>query len=144
MFDSSCQNARGSAIYECVVLRCGTLVVVLWDFLIFYPGVAIFDFAGCGIRLLVSTVHSELRTKMPPELGTPDAKPRTHTPAIAEMGGYDFDDRSQSEAWAWCWLASVAFVVSLYLVPARLRRLPRSDPAQVSVRSLCCASRLRT
>lgn len=48
------------------------------------------------------------------------------------MGGYDFANRSQSEAWAWCWLASITFVVSLYLVPARLRRLPRSDPAQVT------------
>lgn len=48
------------------------------------------------------------------------------------MSGYDFGNRSQAAAWAWCWLASITFVVSLYLVPARLRRLPRSDPAQVT------------
>ncbi|CAM9259522.1 unnamed protein product [Pylaiella littoralis] len=50
------------------------------------------------------------------------------------MGGYDFANRSHSEAWAWCWLASITFVTGLYLVPARLRRLPRSDPSQIRAR----------
>ena len=54
------------------------------------------------------------------------------------MSGYNFDNRSPLEAWSWCWLASFAFVVGLYLVPARLRRLPRSDPAQVC---WCCHAR---
>ncbi len=56
------------------------------------------------------------------------------------MGGYSFGNRSPLEAWAWCWLASFTFVVGLYLVPARLRRLPRSDPAQVGCVCFVCVA----
>ncbi|CAM9153002.1 unnamed protein product [Ascophyllum nodosum] len=48
------------------------------------------------------------------------------------MTGCDFTGRSPWQAWTWCTGNSVAFVASLYLVPQRLRRLPRSDPSQAS------------
>ncbi|CAN0291642.1 unnamed protein product [Ectocarpus sp. 6 AP-2014] len=50
------------------------------------------------------------------------------------MSGYDYRNRSEWEAWAWCWLGSTIFVVSLYLVPSKLRRLPRSHPSQIKAR----------
>lgn len=40
------------------------------------------------------------------------------------------------EAWLWCGAGSSLFVVSLYLVPPKLRRLRRDDPAQVLVQHL--------
>lgn len=62
-----------------------------------------------------------------------ELQPARLSRACQAMEGCDFGNRSESEAWGLCWIAGITFVVSLYLVPARLRRLPRSDPDQVSV-----------
>lgn len=44
------------------------------------------------------------------------------------------------QAWWWCCFDSFIFVLSLYLVPKRLRQLPRSDPSQIKARYAAVAS----